>query len=205
MLREVQFRERLRGYNPDDVDAFLERVAAGVEVLEERLRHATERAEQAEQRVAEDGTDGAHRTLRLAQRTADLAVQEAREEAARLREQAEADAADIVAVAEEQARCLAEEAQSAIWADVERLEAARDQLTHDVAELARYVDAERRRARRVLSEAASWLAEPPPESPAPPPVHEVDLSGVRRWGEPSASDPVEAADQRGTLTELHGG
>lgn len=205
MLREVEFRERLRGYNPDDVDAFLERVAAGVELLEERLRHATERAELAEQRVAEEGTDGAHRTLRLAQRTADLAVQEAREEAARLREQAQADAAEIVAAAEGKARCLAEEAQSAIRADVERLEAARDQLTHDVAELARYVDAERRRARRVLSEAASWLAEPLPESPARPPVHEVDLSGVRSRGERSASDPAEAADRRGTLTELHGG
>ncbi|MGH9060729.1 MAG: DivIVA domain-containing protein, partial [Acidimicrobiales bacterium] len=52
-IREVEFRQQLRGYNQDDVDEFLERVAAGIEVLQERLREATERAARAEQRLAE--------------------------------------------------------------------------------------------------------------------------------------------------------
>jgi len=42
-LREVEFREkRLGGYHPDDVDEFLERVAVGIEVYQEKLRQAGE-------------------------------------------------------------------------------------------------------------------------------------------------------------------
>ena len=44
-LREVEFREKMRGYHPEDVDQFLERVAAGIEVLQDRLRQAVERAQ----------------------------------------------------------------------------------------------------------------------------------------------------------------
>jgi DivIVA domain-containing protein len=46
-LREVEFRQQLRGYHQDDVDEFLERVAAGIEVLQDRLREANERATRA--------------------------------------------------------------------------------------------------------------------------------------------------------------
>jgi DivIVA domain-containing protein len=37
-LREVEFREKLRGYNPAEVDAFLEEVAGAVGDLQVRLR-----------------------------------------------------------------------------------------------------------------------------------------------------------------------
>ncbi len=96
-LREVEFREKMRGYHPEDVDHFLEQVAAGIEVLQDRLRQAVERAQRAEAAAAEaGGTDETLRkTLILAQRTADLAVQEAREQAARIlagaEQQAQAD------------------------------------------------------------------------------------------------------------------
>lgn len=49
-IRTVEFRERLRGYNQDDVDQFLERMAAGVEILQQRLRDASQRAARAEER-----------------------------------------------------------------------------------------------------------------------------------------------------------
>ena len=42
-LREVEFREKMRGYHPEDVDHFLEQVAAGIEVLQDRLRQAETR------------------------------------------------------------------------------------------------------------------------------------------------------------------
>ncbi|MDP9388795.1 MAG: DivIVA domain-containing protein, partial [Actinomycetota bacterium] len=56
-IRDVEFREKLRGYHQDDVDEFLERVAAGVEILQDRLRQATERAVRAEQQSAEARED----------------------------------------------------------------------------------------------------------------------------------------------------
>lgn len=37
-VKEAQFREKIRGYNPDDVDNFLEQVAMGIGRLEERVR-----------------------------------------------------------------------------------------------------------------------------------------------------------------------
>jgi DivIVA domain-containing protein len=50
-LREVEFRERFRGYDPDEVDDFLERAAAGLAELRARVRELTERAEKAEEEL----------------------------------------------------------------------------------------------------------------------------------------------------------
>ena len=74
-LREVEFRERWRGYDPDDVDDFLEKAAVALEELHAHLREYTERSMVAEQRLTESAdTEGALRhTLVLAQRTAQQA------------------------------------------------------------------------------------------------------------------------------------
>lgn len=194
-IREIEFREKRRGYSQDEVDEFLERVAAGVEILQERLRQVTERALRAEQQAREvfDGDDALRRTLGLAQRTADLAVQEAHDQAARIMEAAEAQAASIAEEALEQARRLAEEAQSTIWADVGRLEAAREQLRQDVATLARFLETERARAETALLSAAANLSQTLPGVSLPPSLHQIDLSSVRAWGQPAAvAVPVAA-------------
>lgn len=170
-IRQVQFREKLRGYHQDDVDEFLERVAAGVEIMQERLRIATERAVKAEQQATEshEDDDSLRRMLVLAQRTSDLAVKEAKEQAARLVAEAETEAAAAVAEAAEEARRMAEAAQAQMRADVERLESDRRQLTHDVEQLVRYLDEQRARARAVLVDAARGLEDTllPPPPPAP--------------------------------------
>ena len=190
-IRQVEFREKLRGYHQDDVDEFLERVAAGVEILQERLREATERAVRAEQqaRESQEGDESLRRTLVLAQRTADIAVQEARDHAAQLVEAAQATAQSIVAEAREQARKLAEDAQAQVWADVGRLEAAREQLRQDVAALERYLDEERARAQASLVDAARRLESAVPGLSAEPVLHEVDVTPARSFGRP---DPPPA-------------
>jgi cell division initiation protein len=105
-LREVEFREKMRGYHPEDVDHFLEQVASGVEVLQDRLRQAVDRAQRAEAAAAEAGgnDEALRKTLVLAQRTADLAVQEAREQAARILAGAEQQAQAMLVDAEERGR-----------------------------------------------------------------------------------------------------
>ncbi|KJF19061.1 DivIVA domain-containing protein [Acidithrix ferrooxidans] len=50
-IREAQFREKMRGYNPDDVDAFLEQVAAGAESREKEIRDLTSKLLRSEQEV----------------------------------------------------------------------------------------------------------------------------------------------------------
>jgi cell division initiation protein len=142
ILREVEFREKFRGYHPEDVDMFLERVAAGIEALQVQLRQATERAAHAEQLASAAGTtdEALSRTLLLAQRTADTAVEEARELAARIVATAESQARIILEEASQRAQRVAEEAQAALRADLADLESAREQLRADVAVLEEWVE-----------------------------------------------------------------
>lgn len=124
-LREVEFREKMRGYHPEDVDQFLEGVAAGLEVLQDRLRQAIERAQRAEQAATEAGgnDDALRRTLLLAQRAADLAVQEGREQAARVVSSAEQQAQAMLTEADQRTRAVvsdADQRSKAMLADAER-------------------------------------------------------------------------------------
>src|ERR1700732_2294734 len=126
-LREVEFREKMRGYHPEDVDHFLEQVAAGLEVLQERLRQAVERAQRAEAAASDVGgnDETLRKTLVLAQRTADLAVQEAGEQAARILAGAEQQAQAVLAEAEEQGRHTLEDTIAQCRLELTKLETAR--------------------------------------------------------------------------------
>src|ERR1700751_4963754 len=156
-LREVEFREKMRGYHPEDVDQFLEQVAAGLEILQDRLRQAVERAQRAEAAASESG--GADETLRktlvLAQRTADMAIQEAREQAARILASAEQQAQSILADAEERGRRTLEETIAECKAELGRLENNRSQAQQDVETLQRWLDEHKEHLRSTLSEALS--------------------------------------------------
>jgi len=182
-IREVEFREKLKGYHQDDVDEFLERIAAGLEILQERLRQATERAVRAEQRLSEttEADDAMRRTLVLAQRTADAAVNEARQQAAEIVAAAQSQGQQIVSAAEEHAARLAEESQRDLWADIQRLEVARDQLRSDISSLDQYLAAERHRLQQAMAEMLRRFEGEMPSLSGPPPQHEIDLSSVRRW------------------------
>jgi DivIVA domain-containing protein len=134
-LREASFRwAPFRGYHPDDVDEFLERMAAGIEVLVQRVRDATEAAVRAEQARADEelslpDDDDAMRDLMLRSQTvADEALDKARDQARR-----------VLARAEEYARVLLEEAMAATdrtragaseaaEVDLRRLRTTRDRL-----------------------------------------------------------------------------
>jgi cell division initiation protein len=179
-IRTVEFRERLRGYNQDDVDQFLERMAAGVEILQQRLRDASQRAARAEERPQGDGEDALRRTLALAQRTADLAVEEGREQAARLVQSAQGEAHSVVAAAqgeaeavladaEQRATRLIEDAQAQVAAQVHRLEGRREQLEGELVALERHVAQARARAYASLADAARQIEHLVP-APAPEPT-----------------------------------
>ncbi|MDE0874347.1 MAG: DivIVA domain-containing protein [Acidimicrobiales bacterium] len=58
LLETQQFPERFRGYDPDSVDDFLERVAAGLSELQERLDQLADRLIEAEERASETGSEG---------------------------------------------------------------------------------------------------------------------------------------------------
>ncbi len=194
-LREVEFREKLRGYNQDDVDEFLERVAAGIEVLQDRLRQATERAQRAEQRLSDappaaDEDDTLRRTLVLAQRTADMAVKEAQDRASEILSNAEAQARSLVTEAEETAKRITGDAEREIRVELSRLEEGRAQLQADVESLERHVETERARVVGALTNALRWLEE------NFPPV--ASGSGSRSSGSASSSStPISGSSTGG--------
>src|SRR5262245_44088635 len=101
VINEVEFHQKMRGYDPDEVDDFLERVATAVGQLTERLHEAESRAATADRRTFDlerkvrefderppardddEDIETIKRTLVLAQKTADAAVNEAKDEAQR--------------------------------------------------------------------------------------------------------------------------
>jgi cell division initiation protein len=213
-LREVEFREKMRGYHPEDVDQFLERVAAGMEVLQDRLRQALERSQRAEQAAAEAGgtDDTLRRTLVLAQRTADLAVQEAREQAARILAGAEQQAQGLLADAEERAQRAQDDALVETKSELSKLEASRQHLQEEVDTLTQWVEEHRAHLSLSLQEAlarvdSAQLLSPPPVSrgvdlPAarsrPAPSEAEGAAGSGAPGGPDTGGPATAAWQLGS-------
>ncbi|MEY2402513.1 MAG: cell division initiation protein [Acidimicrobiaceae bacterium] len=133
VINEVEFHQKMRGYDPDEVDDFLERVAVAVEQLQQRVMQAEQRAVVAERRAGEtagrpkaapaaptpsapaneaEETEAIRRTLVLAQRTADAAIKEAEEDARRTLQGAQEQVQRLYAEAQEQARKLVIDAES---------------------------------------------------------------------------------------------
>lgn len=190
LLKEVKFSESWRGYDRDEVDEFLERVGAGVALVQGRLREAIERAEAAESRAQSMGSrseaeETLKRTLVLAQRTADAAVAEANETAARTVSEAEAraqrtiadaeaHAAVLRAEAEAEARRVIESTRAPLIEEIKELERVRNFLRDDIEMLENHLAAHRERLRSQLSEIAALLDEPSMLRPEPTP----ETSGV---------------------------
>lgn len=201
LLHDAEFREAKRGgYNTHDVDEFLERLAVGlerqtsqlkeararIEASESRIADAERRAAQAEQRASQvsDSDETLKRTLVLAQRTADAAIREAREEAARLLADAHETTARVRADAEEEAQRAHREARERVLAEMHELEALRDQLHGDVEALERHLDDQRQRLAHSARVLQALLEDPQGLQEA----SEPDLSGVSA----PAVDPAPA-------------
>ena len=193
-LREVEFREQLRGYHKDDVDDFMERVAAGLETLLDRLREANDRANRLESRATDQIDDGdtLKRTLILAQRTADLAIHEAEEEAAQTRAAAAEEAHALVSHAQSQANEMLAGAEAQLRADIARLEEARSQLNAELDGLGNWMDVERDRLRSALAAALAHIEDAIPVVGAPPAAAEIEVPAAELRWEPS--DPTMSMD-----------
>ncbi|MBV8235702.1 MAG: DivIVA domain-containing protein [Acidimicrobiia bacterium] len=215
-LCDVEFSEQWRGYSRDQVDDFIERVAAAVSMLQDRLRKMTERAVRAEQRSLE-GTEAdgaARRTLVLAQRTADATVAEAKDTAARLIAQAQEEARAII-LAAETANETMPSVEPTARAEIADLEVTRSRLQADVAALESHVSDRRARIKDLLDELQRRVDEgldgriaqwPSPDERIltgeaeayGPAAHDADRSGP----EPTADDPAaDDADGYGPVPD----
>jgi cell division initiation protein len=183
-LRTVEFRLGLKGYNVDEVDEYLDKAAQEAEGLQEHVRQLNERLRQASERIAQlererraapaaEGQDAAaassdaaalsdetlQRTLLLAQKFVDQTKRESEAEAASIVALAEERARAAITEAEENAAQLQAESHQKLREEVTRLEATRTELAADVETMARHLDSERNRLRGALSEILKWVDE----------------------------------------------
>ncbi len=198
LFHEIEFNERFRGYDVEEVDAYVDRVAKAAALVQGRIAELQERvaAAEAAPRPAAPAPAGEYddsrlsRVLVLAQRTADAAIEEAKAEAEAMRIDASADAermrreADdhaslVLAEAETDRRRLIAEAEEAaagavaaerarVAAEVAELERHRAFLTDDIAILEQHLA----EARLTLAASASVLTDllEAPEAFRPPAV-----------------------------------
>ena len=178
-LRTVEFRLGLKGYNVDEVDEYLDKAAQEAEALQEHVRQLNERLRQASERIAqlerdkraapvaaesEESVAAAaaaaataeanalsdetlQRTLLLAQKFVDQTKRESEAEAAAVVAQAEETARASIAAAEATAAQLQAETHQKLRDEVARLEATRTELATDVESMARHLESERNRLR----------------------------------------------------------
>jgi DivIVA domain-containing protein len=120
LIEQIDFSDKFRGYDQDEVDDFLERVGATIASLQAQVADLSDRATRAEAEVVslrehppaaepralsdEEEVEQATRTLVLAKRTAEAAISEARQEASKLvsdaRARAESETAEATAEAD---------------------------------------------------------------------------------------------------------
>ncbi len=160
VLREVEFRDRLRGYDTDEVDEFLEKVAVAVDEMHAELSRLAEREPVAADRRNElpsSDEESLRRMLVLAQRTADLAVGEAREEAERLLAEARSQSDAMLAQAQEAVRRMREDAEKEVNERVSRLESEHERLEGGIRSLSSLLEREKARLTEGLTAALRFV------------------------------------------------
>ncbi|MGZ4677250.1 MAG: DivIVA domain-containing protein [Acidimicrobiia bacterium] len=188
-LRDLDIKEKFRGYDPNEVDDLLERAAARIEALEAHVRDLSSRAQvgDAEAGKTRETEEMLHRTLLLAQRAADEAVAEAQTKARQILDDAENKSRSMVSEAETNARRQAEAERRRLETEVLEYGAKRDALVADVDALERFEQDYRARLRRAVEADLEMLSSKGSVAPSPrPTTPDVELPG----GVPAATAPA---------------
>src|SRR3954453_21269845 len=195
-LRSSEIKDSWRGYDRDEVDDLLERAAVTIESLTQEVQESQSRpAPVAAAAVAaappaevplpssRDDAEMLQRTLLLAQRAADDAVNEAQARAKQLLEESEAKAQSLVSDAEATARRIAEGERRRLEAEILELSMRRERLRSDADALDAYATSYRERIREGLEADLANLSTDGVDAPSSrPELHDVDLPPERESG-----------------------
>ncbi len=140
--------------------------------------------------------DELRRTLVLAQRTADAAIREAHEQAKAIVDEANTRASSETQAARDDAARLRDEARGKLLHEVRELEALREQMRNDTVVLERYLGNERARVRETIQVLRRLVDDPKSFSPqAVPELSEVAIDDDQVLPQRNAElekDPAEA-------------
>jgi DivIVA domain-containing protein len=211
VLRTVEFKLGLKGYNVDEVDEFLERAAVEAEHLKDQLRQQQQQLRQAAERISQleadrrgaatpapapapAGAEAAPAPAATATAGAEQVAQMiamAQQFVSQTQREAETRAREMTAAAQDRAKEIVSEAQNRAQDEVTRLNGLKQRLSEDVDKLARQVDAERSRLRVQLREFLRWVEESLQSSSAdgssPPPATSPSAAPI------AASPPAPSA------------
>ena len=198
-IQGKRFHDAFRGYNHEEVDIFLDEVAAAFEAAFKGLQAGRARVGELEAQLDEvKGTEGIlKRTLLAAQRASDEAITEAKAEAAELVSIAEDQAAAAVASAKQQA----EDIIAAANVRQSQIEEADSRLQALYAEHRATLRAHLEEQLRALDRLPSLPGPRPDPTVSPPPAPE-DGPGPGPRAEPVPAPDVGGADHSETPPEL---
>lgn len=167
-FRGIQFRQKRHGYDPSEVDAFLEQAAQHVEAAQaEAIEVRSRPVNNAVTLPMDDGT--LQKTLLLAQRTADLAIQEAKATAAGIIADAQRKADDLTVTAQKEAQALRASTLADSQAELAKIEAKRIDVQAKVDLLTRWANDHRTHLAKTLEAVQVMFSEsnfnPPPAIP----------------------------------------
>ncbi|MDZ7677139.1 MAG: DivIVA domain-containing protein [Acidimicrobiales bacterium] len=202
LFRDVQFTERRGAYDKDEVNAFLARVGTAVGQMQERLREAQRRVEATEDHIAKleaaareqkDADETLRRTLVLAQRTADAAVSEAKDEAEGIVADARQRADEMLVQAEEAVRRDVGATRDRLEAEIRDLEGHRDEMLERIKVIDSHLETERARLHAELDAIKDVLDDPSRATIAPVPGDEPE-SVIVLSDPPAAESPADDED-----------
>ena len=208
-VSNVQFTERKRGFDPDEVANYLahidDKIAGLRSIAAEaiaRAEQAEERARAAEQRVAaaDEGPAQAAGVLAMAQQTADATMSQARaeaesllvgarEDADRIRLSAEAEAQQLLADTRRDLETRRSEHLDTLRREIDDLVATREAVVADVAVLEEHLAAQRSRVLEAR-DALTRIAEDPGALSG---VETPEVTAVAGWVEDGAPWDEDAA------------
>lgn len=213
LLTDVRFSVSRKGYDPDEVDNFLERVSGAVAQLQEKLRQATAASEAAESRAAEASRNEARLRARLQEleagdrtasevtnRDVDLAVEADHASGVLLMAQRTADAAVadarasaavMLADAEREAASILAAARARADEELQELDRTRRELTADSAALESFLAEQRAQIASGLARIQAVLDDPSALRPAAPPIA-LDRPAARPAAPAPAPTPAAA-------------
>lgn len=182
-LTDIKFTQKKKGYDPEEVDNFLEKLGDAVVKLQEKVKEATRRADDAEARAAsavsgsrppeddDEVVDRAGKTLLMAQKAADEVTEtaqqeadkvqdDARQKATRIVEDANRDSAKKLADAETELARVTDDQASVVKERMAGLETQRDDLVADVESLEEHIELLRGRVRIGVDQLSELLEHP---------------------------------------------
>jgi cell division initiation protein len=213
-VQQKTFRERFRGYDPDDVEDFLDRVVETLRGHELKLRQQQEQLDGLQQDLAgtKEAEEAIKRTYITAQRTSQEMVSEAQQKANSIVDKAKGQAESMVVEARGDVKRTRDEAaaehdalkrrvtqlRSAVGDLQARLKAFAESAAVDLEGLGASIDLETHSISEILEKAAADQdatragAEAPPQSAEPAPADSARDETRQDQASQDSSAPAEA-------------